>query len=239
MRRAVTSIGAPMRPVLRIVQPSAVRVTAICSVPIAWPRDEIMKLDVFAPASGGAAPAAAAAAIVPRAGQRERRRRYNGQVTWRQHIRPRGSGRRSIDRSARGRLVVLRTRPRVVSAGPADQRHRRAEGGRGLLRGVPDGAGADDRRPVGVRARRRHPADDAARRRRTTVLAKLDQFIFSEDVQLGDVSDTFAQIAVVGPDAAAVVGERCSTASPRPSRGVAGARQPARRLRGSRPSSRA
>src|SRR3954462_4332668 len=27
-----------------------------------------------------------------------------------------------------------------------------------------------------------------------TVIAKLDQFIFSEDVQLGDVTDTFAQI---------------------------------------------
>jgi folate-binding protein YgfZ len=37
------------------------------------------------------------------------------------------------------------------------------------------------------------------------VLAKLDQFIFSEDVQLGDVTATFAQIAVVGPDAARVV----------------------------------
>jgi folate-binding protein YgfZ len=34
------------------------------------------------------------------------------------------------------------------------------------------------------------------------VLAKLDQFLFSEDVQLGDVSETFAQLAVVGPDAA-------------------------------------
>src|SRR5215212_3760266 len=34
-----------------------------------------------------------------------------------------------------------------------------------------------------------------------TVLAKLDQFIFSEDVQLGDVTATFAQIATVGPDA--------------------------------------
>ena len=38
------------------------------------------------------------------------------------------------------------------------------------------------------------------------VLAKLDQFIFSEDVQLGDVSETFAQVAVVGPEAARVVG---------------------------------
>jgi folate-binding protein YgfZ len=37
------------------------------------------------------------------------------------------------------------------------------------------------------------------------VLARLDQFIFSEDVQLGDVSETFAQIAVVGPDAARLV----------------------------------
>jgi folate-binding protein YgfZ len=38
-----------------------------------------------------------------------------------------------------------------------------------------------------------------------TVLAKLDQFIFSEDVQLGDVTPTFGQVAVVGPDAARVV----------------------------------
>jgi folate-binding protein YgfZ len=37
------------------------------------------------------------------------------------------------------------------------------------------------------------------------VLAKLDQFIFSEDVQLGDVTDAFAQVAVVGPGAAASV----------------------------------
>ena len=37
------------------------------------------------------------------------------------------------------------------------------------------------------------------------VMAKLDQFIFSEDVQLGDVTNTFAQIAVVGPEAANVV----------------------------------
>jgi folate-binding protein YgfZ len=37
------------------------------------------------------------------------------------------------------------------------------------------------------------------------VRAKLDQFIFSEDVQLGDVTDTFVQIAIVGPEAAAAV----------------------------------
>jgi folate-binding protein YgfZ len=38
-----------------------------------------------------------------------------------------------------------------------------------------------------------------------SVLAKLDQFIFTEDVQLGDVTGTFAQIAVIGPEAARVV----------------------------------
>jgi folate-binding protein YgfZ len=38
-----------------------------------------------------------------------------------------------------------------------------------------------------------------------TVLAKLDQFVFSEDVQLGDVTDRFAHVAVVGRDAAAIV----------------------------------
>src|SRR5262252_2836305 len=32
-----------------------------------------------------------------------------------------------------------------------------------------------------------------------TVLGKLDQFIFSEDVQLGDVTDTFIGVGVVGP----------------------------------------
>jgi folate-binding protein YgfZ len=38
-----------------------------------------------------------------------------------------------------------------------------------------------------------------------TVMARLDQFIFSEDVKLGDVTATFAQIAVLGPEAAAAV----------------------------------
>jgi folate-binding protein YgfZ len=35
-----------------------------------------------------------------------------------------------------------------------------------------------------------------------TIIARLDQFIFTEDVQLGDVSATFAEVAVVGPLAA-------------------------------------
>jgi folate-binding protein YgfZ len=38
-----------------------------------------------------------------------------------------------------------------------------------------------------------------------SVLAKLDQFIFSEDVQLGDATDAFVTTAVIGPDAAPIV----------------------------------
>jgi len=40
---------------------------------------------------------------------------------------------------------------------------------------------------------------------KNAVLAKLDQFIFSEDVQLGDVTDTFAQFAIIGPESAQVL----------------------------------
>ena len=38
------------------------------------------------------------------------------------------------------------------------------------------------------------------------LLARLDALIFSEDVQLGDVTETQAQIAIVGPRAASIVG---------------------------------
>jgi folate-binding protein YgfZ len=44
-----------------------------------------------------------------------------------------------------------------------------------------------------------------ARDVKDTILARLDQFIFTEDVQLGDVTETFANVAVVGPLAAAIV----------------------------------
>ena len=38
-----------------------------------------------------------------------------------------------------------------------------------------------------------------------TLLARLDQFIFGEDVQLGDVTAAFAEIGIVGPQAAVLV----------------------------------
>jgi tRNA-modifying protein YgfZ len=44
------------------------------------------------------------------------------------------------------------------------------------------------------------------RERHRAVLDRLDQFIFSEDVQLGDASDTFSTVAIVGPNAANLAG---------------------------------
>jgi folate-binding protein YgfZ len=53
-----------------------------------------------------------------------------------------------------------------------------------------------------------------------TVLAKFDQFIFSEDVQLGDVSATIAQLAVVGPAAADAVAASLGGVTPETLRGL-------------------
>ena len=38
-----------------------------------------------------------------------------------------------------------------------------------------------------------------------TLLAKLDQFLFSEDVQLGDVTETIVQVGIVGPESVAAI----------------------------------
>jgi folate-binding protein YgfZ len=43
------------------------------------------------------------------------------------------------------------------------------------------------------------------REQTASVLERLDQFIFSEDVQLGDATTAFATVAVIGPEAAAIV----------------------------------
>ena len=48
------------------------------------------------------------------------------------------------------------------------------------------------------------------------VVAKLDQFIFTEDVQLGDVTATFAQVAVLGPGSANAVGATIGGATTAP-----------------------
>jgi folate-binding protein YgfZ len=53
-----------------------------------------------------------------------------------------------------------------------------------------------------------------ARDVKDTVLTKLEQFIFTEDVQLRDVSDTFVSMAIVGPRAASVLAAAIGAASP-------------------------
>jgi folate-binding protein YgfZ len=49
----------------------------------------------------------------------------------------------------------------------------------------------------------------------SSVLARLDQFIFSEDVQLGDVSGTFTQTGIIGPASAAILEEVTGVAAAR------------------------
>src|SRR6185436_2408535 len=56
-------LGAPRRPELAIVHPLAVRVSAICSVPIGAPRRKIVKLVAPASGSGGASGGCCAAAV--------------------------------------------------------------------------------------------------------------------------------------------------------------------------------
>ena len=58
----------------------------------------------------------------------------------------------------------LRRGSALVPAWAADERHRVARGRAGLLRRVPHAAGPDDRRPVGLRARRRAAVVDGSRR---------------------------------------------------------------------------
>jgi len=43
---------------------------------------------------------------------------------------------------------------------------------------------------------------EVGKAQKNTLLSRLDQFIFAEDVQLGDVSETFDGVAIVGPQAA-------------------------------------
>ena len=65
-----------------------------------------------------------------------------------------------------------------------------------------------------------------------TVLARLDQFVFAEDVQLGDVTDTFAGLALVGPDAARALASIVGAIEAATTRRAASQRQPPRHLRG-------
>src|SRR5262245_54195678 len=97
------SRGAAIRPVLRMLQPSVVRVTATCSVPICAPRTNTRNVDVFVPARNtGACWAAAIGANATSASA--------AQIQWRIDMASAYQAARQaaafIDRSDRARIVV-------------------------------------------------------------------------------------------------------------------------------------
>jgi folate-binding protein YgfZ len=111
----------------------------------------------------------------------------------------------SIDRSARGRLVVLGKDRASYLHGLLTNDITSLQAGTGCYSAylTPQGRMISDLwvYELGDVILLNLPSDAT----KNTVLQKLDQFIFSEDVQLGDVTNDFAQVAVVGPEAARVV----------------------------------
>jgi len=57
----------------------------------------------------------------------------------------------------------------------------------------------------------------------SNVLQKLDQFVFSEDVRLGDVTESFGELSVVGPAAARVIASVVGEGGGRPAEADLGA----------------
>src|SRR5262249_51231917 len=105
IRRATASIGAPMRPVLAMVQPSPVRMSVACSVPTGAPRMKIV--NVVVPDSGAAGCACAAH------GTASIHASATARIEWLegmpQHSTAYQAARQRagiIDRSDRGRIVV-------------------------------------------------------------------------------------------------------------------------------------
>src|SRR5579872_463921 len=224
MRRATMSIGALRRPVLAIIQPPGTRVTAICSLPIGAPRRKMVKFAAPASASAGGGavccPAAEAGRIsasateAPQIKWDERMRKDSTRIPVipREGYDAARSASAWIDRSDRGRIVVSGADRRSYLQGLLTNDIVALQAGQGCYTAY-------------LTAQGRMIADLYAYELgdvllltmsggvKDGVLAKLDQFIFSEDVQLGDVTGAFAQIAVVGPDAARVVATIASNES--------------------------
>jgi folate-binding protein YgfZ len=196
-------MGGAMRPVLRIVHPSAVRVTAICSVPTCAARTKTMKVDVFAPVRGNGSAVCWAPAI-----EAEPVSASATQIQWRIDMASAYQAARQaaafVDRSARGRIVVRGRDRASYLQGLLTNDIEILKAGQGCYAAYLTAQGRMIADlwvyELGDVIMLSLPGESTA-----AVMARLDQFIFSEDVQLGDVSDAFAQVAVVGPDAARVV----------------------------------
>lgn len=208
-----------MRPALEIVQPSAVRVTEMSSLPTRSARMKTMKVDAGAVDEGCSAetppPAAitAVARTLPRAAAliwRTRMQRIKCRAgmttehsTTTYELVRRHAG--QFNRDDVGRLVVSGTDRASYLNGLLTNDIAALGAGQGCYAAY---LTAQGRMITDLHV---YELGDVIlltlpRDVKNAVLAKLDQFIFSEDVQVGDVTDSFADVALIGPDAAGIAG---------------------------------
>src|SRR5579864_2000168 len=209
MRRATASMGGPRRPALEIVQPSAVRETVTCSLPTGTPRTKIVRLAAPVSRAGeGCADAGVGTANANTAAAA--RIEWDGSIRQHSIMIPAASSTAYeaarhraalVDRSDRGRLVVSGTDRASYLQGLLTNDIAALRSGQGCYAAY---LTAQGRMITDLWA---YELGDVILLNmngevKDSVLARLDQFVFSEDVQLGDVTAAFAQIAVVGPQAA-------------------------------------
>ena len=204
-----------MRPELTIVQPPAPRVTEICSVPTGTALTNTVKLSAegsWVGASGGSCARATPAAPTAPAMTPARIKWIESESMLQHSIMVSRVSEEMYRKAREGAAFLDRDRGRLVVSGPD-----RASFLQGLLtndiaalaagRGcyaaylTPQGRMIADlfvyeladlmllTVPIGIK---------------DSLIAKLDRLIFTEDVKLGDVTATFAQTAVVGPEAASI-----------------------------------
>ena len=211
-----------MRAVDTIDQPSAVREIEICSDPIGSPRRNTVNVDAGSATVGegriccadaGVGDAIAATAHVARIQWAQRMPQHNITVPEASSAYAAARARSAaIDRGDRGRIVVSGADRASYLQGLLTNDITALKAGEGCYAAYLTAQGrmiADlhvyELGDV-ILLTMHGDVKDA-------VLAKLDQFIFSEDVQLGDVTASFAETAVVGPEAAAVVASLVDGAS--------------------------
>ena len=197
-------------------QPLEVRVTAICSVPIGSPRKKIEKLAAPASCSGGGGAGCCAVALSGRASTAaasaariewdESIPQHNTMIQHDSAAAYDAARHRTafVDRSHLGRIVVSGTERASYLQGLLTNDIVALKAGHGCYAAY---LTAQGRMIADLHV---YELGDAmlltmSGAVKDIVLAKLDQFIFSEDVQLGDVTEAFAQVAVVGPGGAASV----------------------------------
>ena len=214
--RVTRSNGAPIWPLPVIVQPSAARSTEICSVPTGSARKKIVKREKAREVEEFWS----AGALVDQAASATARASMPSRIEWNEAMsqdntlvsavsrdaEPPGynaarQGAAFFDRADRGFIVVSGKDRASYLHGLLTNDITALKAGEGCYAAylTPQGRMITD---LWV-----YELGDLIllvllRDVKDAVLAKLDQFIFTEDVQLGDVSETFGCVAVVGPDAA-------------------------------------